>query len=60
MPRKVSPDYPLFLIVVVLAGFGVVMAPGERDPRHRPLPRPVLLPPAPVLLALLGLGVLWA
>jgi cell division protein FtsW len=25
MPRKVSPDYLLFLIVVVLVGFGVVM-----------------------------------
>jgi cell division protein FtsW len=61
VPRKVSPDYFLFLVVVALAGFGVVMvysasailaADRFRDP--------YFFLKKQCFWALLGLGALWA
>jgi cell division protein FtsW len=60
MPRKVSPDYLLFLIVVVLAGFGVVMVYSASailatDRFHDPY----FFLKKQCFWALLGLAVLW-
>jgi cell division protein FtsW len=60
MPRKVSPDYLLFLIVVVLAGFGVVMVYSASailatDRFHDPY----FFLRRQCFWALIGLGVLW-
>jgi cell division protein FtsW len=60
MPRKVSPDYLLFLIVVVLAGFGVVMVYSASailatDRFHDPY----LFLKKQCFWVLLGLAVLW-
>ncbi len=61
MPRKVSPDYFLFLVVVALAGFGVVMVYSASailaTDRFRD---PYFFLKKQGFWALLGLGALWA
>ncbi len=61
MPRKVSPDYFLFLVVVALVGFGVVMVYSASailatDRFHDPY----FFLKKQCFWALLGLGALWA
>jgi cell division protein FtsW len=61
VPRKVSPDYFLFLVVVALAGFGVVMVYSASailaTDRFRD---PYFFLRKQFFWALLGLGTLWA
>lgn len=61
MPRKVSPDYFLFLVVVALVGFGVVMVYSASaiiaTDRFRD---PYFFLKKQCFWALLGLAVLWA